>query len=85
MATDKTRVRSVRADSVAWEVLEWWCSIVDLPVGSVLRQVIEEAAAEIAEVHVEGIDEDMPDGVLLKRARRWLNMRDPSEHRHPPE
>lgn len=85
MATDKTRVRSVRADNVAWELLEWWCSILDVPVGSILRQVIEEAAAEVAAAHVEGIDESMPDDVLLKRARAWLNMREPSEHRHPPE
>lgn len=62
-----------------------WCSVLDMPVGSVLRQVIEETAAQVAAMLIaEGIDEELPDTVLLKRARAWLNLREQSNDRHPP-
>ena len=74
-----SRVRSVRADSQAWEVLDWWASIVGVPLGTLLRAAIEDVANEVIAAVVNEIDESLPDDMLLKRVRHRV------QPPHPPK
>lgn len=65
----QTKAYSIRVDADAWEVLEWWASVLDLPLRSIIRQALEEVADEIIAAFVDELDEDMPPTVLLQRVR----------------
>lgn len=64
-----SKVRSVRADAEAWEVLEWWAEMVGTPIGTLLRQAIEDTADDIIAALAPDVDESLPDDMLLKRVR----------------
>lgn len=65
-----SKTRSIRADEDAWELLDWWASMFDVPLGSLIRQAMEDARDEIAAAYVNELDPDLPDTVLLKRVIR---------------
>lgn len=65
-----SRILAIRVDQDAVELLDWWASILDVPLGSLLRAALEEARDEIAAALAPGVDAEMPDDVLLKRVIR---------------
>lgn len=71
-----SKVRSIRADEDAWEVLDWWVSTLETPVelGSLIRAAMEDARDAVLAYAGPNIDAEAPDSIMLKRiiARRLL-------------
>jgi hypothetical protein len=65
-----SKTRSIRADADAWELLDWWASMLGVPLGSLLRAAMEDLRDEIAATLAPDVDPTLPDTVLLKRVIR---------------
>lgn len=63
----------MRAEAWAWDVLDWWASMSDIPLGTLLRSAIEATAAEVVEAFADELDPDLPETVLLRSVRQYID------------